>query len=222
MSRLRKLIIFSAAGLLLLITSYNLWAYQGTLLGPFIRNSATDDPHKELAVVLEDLGILKPVPDLWLEVLKTTHTLNMYSGETLIKSYKIALSRDYRLDKEKAGDGRTPEGDFLISEKEELRPARRFYGSRFLRLDYPSEEDALRGLREGLITGKDFLAVSKAHENGETPPQDTPLGGNIAIHGGGGPLMGISWTNGSIGMYSKDIEELYEYVPVGTRIVIKK
>ncbi|MCX6269950.1 MAG: L,D-transpeptidase [Bacteroidetes bacterium] len=56
------------------------------------------------------------------------------------------------------------------------------------------------------------------------PPQDTPLGGGIGIHGWNG-----EWdesdrylTFGCISLHQKDLEELYDLVDTGTRIRIVK
>lgn len=219
---LNKLIFFSLAGIILVISAYNLWAYQGTIFAPFLKNSRTDDPHQPLADVLKSKGIATTAPDLWLEIKKSEHRLRVYAGKTLIKSYKIALGKDYLADKQKAGDRKTPVGEFIVTEKKKLSPPKRWLGSRLLLLNYPNREDALRGLHEGLITGRDFLAIEKALKNKTTPPQDTPLGGGISIHGGGGPLLGSAWTKGSIGMYSKDMEELFDLIPLHARVVIRK
>lgn len=215
-----KMIILSFVGIILVITAYNLWAFQGTLLRTFIADSNTDDPHQPVAAVLKDKNIMGS--DFWLEVNKSNHTLTLYSGKTILKKYRIALSKDTQNDKQKADDGKTPVGEFIIAEKQILSPPKRFLGSRLFWLNYPTGEDSLRGLHDGLITGKDFLAIKKALDNNTMPPQDTKLGGNIAIHGGGGPFMGDNWTKGSIGLYSKDAEELYDLLPAGTRVVIRK
>jgi len=219
---LKRIIAFSLAVILLAVCAYNLWAYQGTILAPVLKDSNTGEPQEPLAEILQNRGIEQPVPDLLLEITKSQYLLKIYSGKSLLKSYKIALGKEILSDKEKAGDRRTPEGDFMITEKRKYSPPKRFFGSRLLLLNYPNREDALRGLHDGLITGKDFLAIEKAVNNNSTPPQDTPLGGGISIHGGGGPFMGRSWTTGSIGMYTKDIEEIFDIVPLYTRVVIKK
>lgn len=217
--RLRKLIISSLAGIIMIVALYNLWAYQGTILAPFIKNSPTDNPHLPIEKVLQDNGI-SGSPEVWLEIVKSKHTLTVYSGQKAIKTYQVALGKDNN-DKQKAGDKRTPTGEYQITEKKSLSPPRRFLGNSVLLLNYPNSRDALKGLKLGIITGKDFLAIEQAEKNGTTPPQDTPLGGGISIHGGGGPFMGNSWTGGSIALYTKDAEELLRFVDTGTRVVIR-
>lgn len=220
-NRLKNTIFFSFAGIFLVITAYNLWAYQGTLLSPFLTGAETDSPHKPLAEVIKSEVVGPPIPDLRLEVAKSRHTLTLYSGKKPLKSYKISLSK-FLQDKRMAGDKRTPEGSFIITEATSYSPPRRLLGSKLLLLNYPNKESAIIGFRERTITSSDFLAIERAAAENTTSPQKTPLGGGISIHGGDGPFMGDSWTDGSIALYSKDMEELFQYVPVGTRVVIKK
>lgn len=220
--RLKKLITWSLGGIILFILAYNLWAYQGTLLYPVLKNADTDTPHKPLAQILREKGMGTYIPGVWLGITKSRHELTLYAGKTPLKIYRIALDRHINEMKQKAADGRTPLGHYVISEKKTFNPPKRFTGAWMLVLNYPNYDDAYNGLRKGLITGKDFLAIEKAAQEGVSPPQDTPLGGNVSIHGGYGPLMGDSWTDSSVGMYSKDIEEIFDYIPVGTRVVIAK
>lgn len=221
-NKLKKTIFISFAGIFLAITAYNIWAYQGTLLSPFLTGAETDSPHKPLAEVIKSEVVGPPIPNLWLEVVKSKHTLTIFSGKKPLKSYQISLSKDFLQDKRTAGDKRTPEGSFIITEATSYIPPRRFLGSKLLLLNYPNKESAMIGFRQRIITSSDFLAIEKADSEITTPPQNTPLGGGISIHGGDGPLMGNSWTNGSVALYSKDMEELFQYVPVGTRVVIKR
>jgi len=217
--RLRKLIVSSLAGIILLIALYNLWAYQGTLLASLIKDSPTDNPHRPIESVFKENGISDRT-EVWLEIVKSKNTLTVYSAQRAIKTYQVALGKDY-LEKQKAGDKRTPAGEYMITGKKVFSPPKRFLGSYVLQLNYPNTQDALRGLKQGLITGSDFLAIEQANENKSTPPQDTSLGGGIYIHGGGGPFMGSSWTGGSIALYSKDAGELFGIVDAGTRVIIR-
>lgn len=212
----------SFLGIILVITAYNMWAYQGTLLSPLLKDAQTDTPHKPLAELLKSEAAGLTVPNVWLEVVKSKHILTLYSGKTPLKSYKIALGKDFLHDKQVAGDKRTPEGSFMITEAMRYSPPVRFWGSRRFLLNYPNKESAMIGFRERIITSSEFLAISKAVDDNVTPPQATPLGGGISIHGGNGPFLGDSWTDGSIALYNKDMEEVSQYVPVGTKVVIKK
>jgi hypothetical protein len=151
---------------------------------------------------------------LWLLVDKQARTLSLYSGRDAVKTYPIALGTDPVRDKEREGDGRTPEGDFVITEAldRDLAPK---YGARSLLLSYPTAKDAARGLRQKLCDREQAEAIVAAARAGRTPPQGTPLGGSIRIHGGG---VGRDWTLGCIALRDADVEELYRYVGAGTRV----
>jgi uncharacterized protein YijF (DUF1287 family) len=150
----------------------------------------------------------------WILVDKQARVLTLYVGGDAVKSYPVALGFDPLRDKEREGDGRTPEGDFTIAEAldRDLAPQ---YGARSLRLSYPNAEDAARGLRQKLVTAAQAEAIVAAVQAGKQPPQTTPLGGSIRIHGGG---VGSDWTAGCIALRDPDVTELYGFVGVGTRV----
>ncbi|MDQ3816044.1 MAG: L,D-transpeptidase [Armatimonadota bacterium] len=140
-------------------------------------------------------------------------TLRVYMGGRLVKAYAAALGLDPVGDKEKRDDYRTPEGDFYICGK---NPRSRFHKS--LRLSYPNAEDATRGLRDGLINTATYRAIIRAIRERRTPPQDTPLGGDIMLHGGGG--KGRNWTWGCTAIDNREVDELFDFVPVGTTVKV--
>lgn len=215
----KRMIQFSGILLLVLAGLYYLWGHQGNLLVPFLKDSTTDEPHQPLSEIVIDHKILKPL----IIISKRTKKLDLYDGERLLKSYGIALGTNTTLDaKLKDKDNLTPEGTYYIVEKTQFGFPRRFLGTSWLGINYPNFDDAKHGFKERLITSKDFLAIEKASQERTPPPKDTPLGGMIGIHGGGSPFLGSSWTNGSVGMYNKDVEEIFEFIPLGTVVVIKK
>jgi uncharacterized protein YijF (DUF1287 family) len=150
----------------------------------------------------------------WIQIDKQARILTLYVGGDAVKSYPVALGFDPVGDKVREGDGRTPEGDFFITEAldHDLAPK---YGARSLRLSYPSAEDAARGLRQKLVTPAQAAAITAAVRARRQPPQETPLGGSIRIHGGG---VGRDWTAGCIALRDADVIELYRFVGVGTKV----
>jgi murein L,D-transpeptidase YafK len=143
---------------------------------------------------------------------KKARTLELYDGERPIKNYGIALGFAPVGDKEKEGDGKTPEGDFYVFTK---NPKSQFHLS--IGLSYPSIDDARRGLSQGIITREEHDAIVTAIEKKEMPPQKTALGGEIYIHGGGTPS---DWTWGCVALKNEDIEELYRVVKPRTPVSI--
>jgi len=154
------------------------------------------------------LGTLKE-PRVLVE--KSRGVLSVRDGSRLVKKYRV-ITGLARGDKEKEGDKRTPEGDFCVCY---LNPQSKYTLS--MGLSYPDIEHARRGLRRGLITHEQFNAIVQAINGGGQPPWDTPLGGEIMIHGAGINRPG---TLGCIGMADDDIRELYPALPIGTPVKI--
>jgi|SRR5262245_1286208 len=138
--------------------------------------------------------------------------------ERLAKTYQIALGNNPNGSKNRQGDGATPEGDYYITHK---NARSKFYLS--LGVSYPNIADADKGLKEGLITKAEHQAIVGAIRAKTKPPQNTRLGGDIFIHGGGtGKLFGSvqDWTLGCVALENDEIKELFEMIPVKTQVKI--
>lgn len=146
-------------------------------------------------------------------VLKSKRQLMLYAGDKVVRTYRVALGFNPVDDKVRQGDGATPEGRFYVFTRNDKS---NFYLS--LGLSYPNEEDAARGLRDGLITRAQHDRIVKAIRRRVAPPQNTPLGGEIYIHGHG---AGRDWTAGCVGLENTDMKELFDAIPVGTEVVIE-
>lgn len=141
-----------------------------------------------------------------------------HGAEKLAKTYQIALGNNPTGTKRRQGDGATPEGDYYITHK---NARSRFYLS--LGVSYPNIADADQGLKDGLITEAEHQAIARAIRNKTKPPQNTKLGGDIFIHGGGaGKLFGLvrDWTLGCVALENEEIKELFDLVPVKTPVKI--
>ena len=130
-----------------------------------------------------------------------------------MRTYHIGLGLSPVGDKVREGDRRTPEGDFYVFTK---NAKSQFYLS--LGLSYPNATHALRGLRDGLITQEQYHAIMGALRARKGPPQNTPLGGDIYIHGNGARS---DWTWGCVALENEDIRELFGAVNVGTPVNIE-
>ncbi len=110
---------------------------------------------------------------------KKEHKLFVFKGKQEFKSYDIALcSFNPDGDKEKLGDGGTPEGRFFICEMIP-NPGKSRYGARSMRLSYPGIEDARRGLKDKIINYETYLEILDKIRMGGMPKQTTALGGSI-------------------------------------------
>ena len=154
-----------------------------------------------------------PLPNPRIVVCKSERRLYLYSGRRIVRSYRAALGFSPVGDKAREGDGRTPEGDYYVCTK---NPSSRYYLS--LGLSYPNVEDARRGLRVGSITRRQYEEIASAIRARQTPPWNTPLGGEIFIHGHGSRT---NWTLGCVALEDADMQELYEAIPVRTPATVK-
>jgi murein L,D-transpeptidase YafK len=146
-------------------------------------------------------------------VSKGARKLELYSGGRVVRTYRVGLGLSPVEDKERAGDRRTPEGDFYVCVK---NAKSNFYLS--LGLSYPNREDAERGLRDRLITHTQYERILRSLSKTLRPPWDTPLGGEIFIHGGG---SSSDWTWGCVALENEDIKELFDALPLKTPVRIE-
>ena len=117
----------------------------------------------------------------------------MHNGKAL-RSYDIDLGFAPYQHKREEGDGRTPEGNYIIDRR---NPNSSFHLS--LGIDYPNARD-----------------VAKARAAGVSP------GGDIFIHGQPNAFRpkGADWTAGCIAVTNKEMERIYAMVRNGTPITI--
>ena len=133
-----------------------------------------------------------------LVVSKSAHTLTLFAQGKPIRIYSVALGQ-VAGPKRRQGDGRTPEGRYLIDSH---NPNSAYHLA--LHISYPNAEDRAR--------------ARAAH---------VPAGGDIMIHGlpAGASALGPSqhwadWTIGCVALSNAEIEEVYRLVPNGTPIDI--
>lgn len=84
-------------------------------------------------------------------------------------------------------------------------------------INYPTLEDAERGIATGLISENQYNQIVNANLSGSYC-WDTLLGGEIEFHGNRQPT---DVTRGCIGMRDEDIEILYSLVELGDRVLIQ-
>jgi len=147
-----------------------------------------------------------------LVVKKSERKLEVFDGEKLAKTYRIVLGFAPEGDKAEEGDGKTPLGEFYVFTKNDKS---KFYLS--LGLSYPGIEDAQRGLSENLISEAEHDAIVQAVNEKRMPPQNTKLGGEIYIHGGGTEK---DWTWGCMALKDEEMKELFDAIPTGARVSI--
>lgn len=159
--------------------------------------------------------------NLWLRVSKRQRRLFVYQGARLVYSFPVDLGTNPFSDKKQRGslanpdDWRTPEGVFYVAAKN----ARSQY-YKALVLNYPTADDALRGLHDGLISEAEYRAIVEAEAYLRMPPMHTALGGWIEIHGEGTGQQ-VTWTQGCVALRNKDLDAIWPLVVVGTPVLIE-
>ncbi|MEP6756709.1 MAG: L,D-transpeptidase family protein [Chthonomonadales bacterium] len=151
-------------------------------------------------------------PRYHLLIYKSKRTLTLLNGPTTVRTYGIALGSSPLGPKGREGDMWTPQGLYRIVAKNN---ASKFHLS--LQLNYPNIADAMLAKSSGVISSSDYEQIVKANHQRFVPPQHTPLGGDIFIHGGG---IGKDWTWGCVALDNRDIEVLFKLLKVGTRVEI--
>ncbi len=156
----------------------------------------------------------------WVIVDTETRTLTVLQGATVLARYDdIALGRGGVGITRRQGDGKTPVGIFHVAWVNRNSRFRLFFG-----LDFPNLDHAHRAYTAQLIDSGQFDAIKTAFERRETPPQDTPLGGFLGIHGIGDGSQRVhsqfNWTDGCVAVTNEQILQLDQWVTVGTKVVI--
>ncbi len=123
---------------------------------------------------------------------KGNREMFLLHNETVLKAYRVDLGFEPRGHKVEEGDGRTPEGEYLIDRR---NPNSSFYLS--IGINYPNEQD-----------------IARAKAAGVSP------GGEMCIHGGPTQPFGSDWTAGCISVTNDEIEDVYAMVNDGTLVVI--
>ncbi|MCX6208514.1 MAG: L,D-transpeptidase [Bacteroidetes bacterium] len=146
--------------------------------------------------------------DYYIVVSKSNYTLTIYDKENnFVVEYPAVFGNSDKGDKMVEGDRKTPEGTFHIISK---RPHPKW--DKFLALDYPTA-DSYRKFNERKAQG--------------LIPANARIGGSVGIHGTW-PKEEFAvdahqnWTLGCVSTKNDFIREIYNQLPVGTRVEIVK
>ncbi len=138
---------------------------------------------------------------------KSAYELKVYDEEGWYATYPVVFGSKDLSDKMMEGDRKTPEGTFKITSK---KPHQKWH--KMLMLDYPNK------------ASWDKFNLRKANRQ---IPQNARIGGGIAIHGTW-PHDNIvvddytNWTNGCVSLKNEDLDEIDSYLPVGTKVIIRR
>ncbi len=126
---------------------------------------------------------------------KGSRRMFLLHNEEILKAYDFELGFAPVGDKKIEGDGKTPEGTYIIDRR---NPRSSFHLS--LGISYPNSRD-----------------IAEAKALGKKP------GGEIFIHGQPNlkKAKGDDWTAGCIAVKNDEIEEMYSMVKTGTLITLR-
>lgn len=181
-----------------------------------------------LGILLFGLLSLSVIPNsawadngIWIDVDTSAHTLSVMQGNAIQTVFKnVAIGRYGTTWSKMTKDDKTPLGRFRVGWVNEKSRYYRFFG-----LNYPNLDTAKRALDENRITEETWLSILEAKIMGKTPPQNTPLGGHIGIHGIGRGDQEIhhqyNWTNGCIALTNEQIDQLGKWIKPGILVNIR-
>lgn len=158
--------------------------------------------------------------EIWLQIDTQALELKVMRGLQELRVYEdIAIGRFGTSENKRLQDGKTPLGEYRISVIKNDSKFHRFFG-----FDYPHLQHAERALQRGDLRVEEYLVIRNAVRAGRVAPQNTPLGGHIGIHGigPGDPEVHtqFNWTNGCIALTDEQVEELAQWIRMGTRVVV--
>jgi murein L,D-transpeptidase YafK len=149
----------------------------------------------------------KPVGNIHMVIDKSDYELHVFDANGWYATYPVVFGNNSLGDKKMEGDKNTPEGTFSINS---MRPHNKWH--KFISIDYPNEAS--------------WKKFKERKSRGEIP-STARIGGSIGIHGTW-PHEDYqidrynNWTEGCISLKNDDIDHLYNYLKVGTPLVIRK
>jgi len=145
-----------------------------------------------------DIAVASDSVDLVL-IEKSTRRLVLKSGDKEIGHYPISLGSNAVGPKRCQGDGKTPEGEYIIEGRNEKSAYHRA-----LRISYPNRSDVENSVK-----------------------LNCKPGGDIMIHGlpNGRGILGFvhtlrDWTQGCVAVRNDEIEEIWDLVHDGVKVKI--
>jgi len=133
-------------------------------------------------------------------IMKRRRLLLLLSGGHVIKTYPVALGPHPVGPKERKGDGRTPEGFYIIDRRSRDTPYHRA-----LHLSYPNEIDRVLAREDHVDPGGDIYIHGMPARFGHTDPVK----------------FFRDWTEGCVSVGNVAIEQIWNAVPDGTPVVIR-
>lgn len=130
---------------------------------------------------------------------KSKKEMSLFQNGELITTYTISIGENEIGHKQQQGDNRTPEGLYIINDR---NPNSRYY--RNLGISYPNDNDIAIARIRNVDAGGEIKIHGYADKRGSTKEQ----------------YVRFSNTWGCIGVCNAEMKEIYNLVKVGARILI--
>jgi murein L,D-transpeptidase YafK len=130
---------------------------------------------------------------------KARREMLLLYGESVLRTYRVALGGNPVGPKQQEGDGKTPEGRYTIDRR---NPKSSYHLS--LHISYPDDADRARACECGVDPGCDIMIHGL--RNGE--------GAKGKAH------LETDWTRGCIAVTDEEMDEIWDLVEDGTPIEI--
>ncbi|HEY6352634.1 MAG TPA: L,D-transpeptidase family protein [Candidatus Angelobacter sp.] len=156
-----------------------------------------------LIIAIAPFSSAKSTPEAKVDqivIVKSKRTMTLMHHSQALKTYRVALGTAPVGAKEKRGDHKTPEGNYVISGK---NPHSQFHLA--LRISYPNTADRERARKLGVAPGGDIMIHGLM-------PRYAWLGSRHRE---------TDWTDGCVAVSNAEIEEIWKLVPVGTPVKIR-
>ena len=132
-------------------------------------------------------------------VRKSERRMYLMHGETVLRSYRVALGLNPVGPKEQEGDSRTPEGHYMLTRR---NPRSEYFLS--IQVSYPNDRDMQRARRNRLSPGGSVMIHGLPNELRREPTYYEKR----------------DWTDGCIGVSDSDMLEIWLMTPTDTPIDI--
>jgi len=132
-------------------------------------------------------------------IYKSERKMELLRGDTVLRTYHIALGHHPSGKKMQAGDGRTPEGSYTIDRRKMMSDYHLA-----LHISYPDAYDMRQAAAKGIQPGGGIMIHGQP--NYMTPAERARLG--------------TDWTAGCIALTNPEIDEVWRLVDDGTTVDI--
>ena len=197
---MNKKYIFSLF-ILIAVTIASIFAYQK--YNKFIP-TAEAAIHVQALTEADSIKIRQKTPITQVKVYKTDRVVQLLHRDQVIRTYPIRLGFDPIGHKVKEGDGKTPEGTYILDWR---NPKSAFYKS--LHVSYPNVQDQAKAKQLGVSAGGDIMIHGSA-----TSSQIEKFPSLMKY------LPRNDWTWGCVAVRNIDMDEIWTLVDDGTVITI--